>query len=99
MREQAVIADGQAESGQQPHREEQTDLDDADRPVEQQAERGQGADKGQDIENDEMPPLQLVKVAASDDSMIAHVCEQAIPVGNQMEPVHNRPNGRNQAYG
>ncbi len=35
--EQTVIADGQAETRQQPHAEEQADLEPADRPVEQQA--------------------------------------------------------------
>lgn len=91
MREETVIADRQAEAGQQPHREEQADVDGADRPVEQQAKREPRADERQDIEDDEMPPLQPVKVAASDDSMIAHVWKQAIPEGNQIKPVHNRP--------
>jgi hypothetical protein len=97
MREEAVIANRQAETGQQPHREKQADVDGADRPIKQQAESDQGADNGQDIEDNEMPPLQLVKVAVSDDSMIASG-EQAIPEENQMEPVHNGTGGRNQCY-
>ena len=72
MREETMIADGQAETRDQPHREKQADLDRADRPIKQQAQGDQRTHKRQYIEHDEMPALQLVKVSASDDPIVAH---------------------------
>ena len=72
MSEETMIADGEPEPGEEPHREKQADLDSPDGPIKQQTQRDQRTHKRQYVENDEMPPLQLVKVPASDDSTIAH---------------------------
>ena len=72
MREQTMIADGEAETGKEQHREKQADLESTDGPVKQQAERDQRTQKRQYIENDEMPALQLMKMSASDDPIVAH---------------------------
>jgi hypothetical protein len=79
MREETVIADGQAKAGEQPHRKKQADLDGADRAIKQQAQRDQRSEKGQHIENNEMTPLQLVKVTAPEYSIIAHLETLPIP--------------------
>src|SRR5690242_11072010 len=71
MGEQTVVADGEAKAGDQPEAEEQAELRHADRTVEQQAQRNQRADKGQNVENDKMPPLHLVKMPAANDAVIA----------------------------
>ena len=67
-----MIADGKPKAGEQPHPEKQAELEPADRPVEQQAQRDQRAEEGQHIENDEMAALQLMKVSALNDPDIAH---------------------------
>ena len=72
MGEKTVITDRQAKTGEEPHREKQADIDGADGPIEQQAEGDQCAQKRQYIEDDEMPPLQLMKVAASNYPIVAH---------------------------
>jgi hypothetical protein len=77
VREQTVIADRQAEACEEPHTEKQADLDHANGAIKQQAQRDQRTEKGQYIEDNEVAPLQLVKVAAPDYSMIAHF-EKAI---------------------
>ena len=72
MREQTVIADRQAEPCKEPHTKKQADLDNADGAIKQQAQREERTKKGQHIEDNEVTPLQLVKVTAPDYSMIAH---------------------------
>jgi hypothetical protein len=72
MGEKTVITDRQAKTGEEPHREKQADIDGADGPIEQQAQGDERTQKGQHIEDDEMPPLQLVKMAASDYPIVAH---------------------------
>jgi hypothetical protein len=73
MREETMIADRQAEACEKPHAEKQADLDSANAVVKQQTQRDERAGKRQHIEDNEVAPLQLVKVAAPDDPMIAHV--------------------------
>src|SRR4051794_41096259 len=72
MRKQTMVTDREAEASQQPHAEKKTDLGDADRPVEQQSERDGGTGKRQHVEDNEVPPLQFMKMAALDDPVIAH---------------------------
>jgi hypothetical protein len=72
MSEEAVIADRQAEAGEEPHAKKQADLDSPDRAIEQQAQCDERAEKGQYIEDNKVTPLQPVKVAASDYSIVAH---------------------------
>jgi hypothetical protein len=67
-----MIADGEAQTREQPHREKQADLDSPNGPMKQQTQRDQRTHKRQYIENDEMPPLQLMKVPASDGPFVAH---------------------------
>src|SRR4051794_29920049 len=67
-----MVADRQAEAGDQPHPEEQADFDRPNRPTGEQTECDQRTGKRQNIEDDEMPSLQLVKASASDHSRIAH---------------------------
>ena len=79
MREEPMIADGQTETREQPHPEKQADLDGADGPIKQQAQRDERAEKGQYVEDNEMPPLQLMEVTASEYSIVAHFGTAAIP--------------------
>lgn len=72
MREQAVVADGEPEAGQQPHAEEKAQFHPADRAVGQQPQGDKRADQRQDVEYDEVPPLHLVQVPASNNPDVAH---------------------------
>ena len=71
MREQAVIADGETEAGHEPHAEKQGNVERAGRTVEQQAQCDQGPKKRQHVEQDEVLPLQPVKMPAPDDAVVA----------------------------
>ncbi len=90
MGEETVVADRQAKPGEQPHAEKQAELNGANRPVKQQAQRDQRPDKGQHVENDEVPALYFMKVTAFDDPMVAHFFAQAtIQEGNNVISVHS----------
>jgi hypothetical protein len=79
MREEPMIADGQTQTREQPHTEKQADLDNADGAIKQQAQRNERAKKGQDVEDKKVTPLQPVKVAAPEYSIVAHLGTVAIP--------------------
>jgi hypothetical protein len=83
MGEEAVIADRQPKTRDEPHAEKQADLKSADGPVKQQDQRDQRTEKGQYIEDDEVPALHLVKVAASDNPIVAHFRTGNISRGKQ----------------
>jgi hypothetical protein len=72
VREQPVIADGEAEACDQPHCEEEADFERPDRAIEQGAKRDQCPDEWQYIEQDKMLPLQSMKMPAPDNPMVAH---------------------------
>src|SRR5450631_3648763 len=72
MSEETVIADRQAEAGEQPHRKKQADLDGADAAIKQQAQRDERPEKGQYVEDNEVTPLQLMKVTALEYPIVAH---------------------------
>src|ERR1700730_11031423 len=95
MGEQTMIADGQAETGEQPHREKQADPDAANRPIKLQAQGDQCTEEGEHFEENEMAPLQFMKVAASDDPVVAHFrsgrrCWRTIPTVALHSPARRR---------
>src|SRR5262249_55914131 len=74
MGEQAVITHGDAEAGNQPHGEEQAELERADRAGEKQAKRGQAPPERQKVEQEEIPPLLIAKMPPPDDATTASPC-------------------------
>src|SRR4051794_30686066 len=93
MGEQAMIADRQTKAGDQPHAEKQADFNRSNRPIDQQAERNQGAEERQDVENDKMSPMQLMEMTAADDSKISHLGPTIL--GNHLVSLHRTAKPRN----